>query len=123
MDGYRKNGVEWLEESNRQMISERYDQSKSNSTIEQPKDGEEEGGDDEQMPTAVKSAAIAASKLYSQLGDMWYMFANEIAKDISGQLDRLLHERVITALSIQLIDSDSFELIQFTDKRGWTLNF
>ena len=35
----------------------------------------------------------------------------------------LLHEHVITALSIQLIDSDTFELIQFTDKRGWTLNF
>ena len=35
----------------------------------------------------------------------------------------LIHERAITALSIQLIDSDSFELIQFTDKRGWTLNF
>ena len=35
----------------------------------------------------------------------------------------LLHERVVTALNIQLIDSDTFELIQFTDKRGWTLNF
>ena len=35
----------------------------------------------------------------------------------------LLHERVITALSIHLIDSDTFEFIQFTDKRGWTLNF
>ena len=36
---------------------------------------------------------------------------------------RLLHERFITALSISLIDSDTFELIEFTDKRGWTLNF
>ena len=35
----------------------------------------------------------------------------------------VLHERVITALNIQLIDSDTFELIEFTDKRGWTLNF
>ena len=35
----------------------------------------------------------------------------------------LLHERSITALSIQLIDSHTFELIQFTDKRGWALNF
>ena len=36
---------------------------------------------------------------------------------------RLLHERAITALNIQLIDSGTFELIEFTDKRGWTLNF
>ena len=35
----------------------------------------------------------------------------------------VLHERAITALNIQLIDSDTFELIEFTDKRGWTLNF
>ena len=86
MDGYRKNGVE----SNRQMISERYDQSKSSSTHGQPKDGEEERGDGKQMPTAVKSAATPASKLDSRRGDMWHMFANEIAKDISGQLDRLI---------------------------------
>ena len=90
MDGYRKDGVEWLEESNRQMINKRYDQSKSSSTHEQPKDGEEEGGDGEQMPTAVKSTATPAAKLDSRRGDMWYMFANEIAKDILGQLDRLI---------------------------------
>ena len=35
----------------------------------------------------------------------------------------LLHERVITALNIQLIDSDTYESIECTDKRGWTLNF
>jgi hypothetical protein len=35
----------------------------------------------------------------------------------------LLHECAITTLSVQLIDSDTFELLQFTDKRGWTLNF
>jgi len=90
MDGYRKNGIEWLEESNRQMVNKRYDQSKSSSTHEQPKDGEEEGGDGEQMPTAVKSAATPAAKLDSRRGDMWYMFANEIANDISGQLERLI---------------------------------
>ena len=32
----------------------------------------------------------------------------------------LLHERSIAALNMQLIDSDTLELIELTDKRGWS---
>lgn len=35
----------------------------------------------------------------------------------------LLHERVISGLTVELVDSDTFELIQFTDKRAWHLVF
>jgi hypothetical protein len=80
----------WLEGSNKQMISDCYDRSESRNAHAQPKDGEDEEGDGEQMPTAVKSAATPAAKLDSRRGGMWYMFANEIANDISGQLDRLI---------------------------------
>ena len=35
----------------------------------------------------------------------------------------LLHERVISGLTVELVDSDTFELIRFTDKRAWHLVF
>ena len=113
MDGYREKGVEWIVESNRQMISERYDQSKSSSTHEQPKDGEEEGGDGEQVPTAVKSAATAAAKLDSRRGGMWHLFANEIAKDISEQLDRLIESMHTDP---QLKDAEKSALVADVEK-------
>ena len=39
MDGFLKNGLEWLVESNKQMISDRYNRPESRNTHAQPKDG------------------------------------------------------------------------------------
>ena len=88
MVGVRKNGVEWLMESLKKMIRDCYDRSESRNTYAQPKDGEEEEG--EQMATVLKSASTAAAKLDFRRGDMWSMLANEIAKDLPSQLDRLI---------------------------------
>ena len=88
MDGFRKNGLGWLVESNKEMASDRYGQPESRNTHAQPKHGEEEEGG--QVATVLKSASTAAAKLDLRCGGMWYMFANEIAKDLPSQLDRLI---------------------------------
>ena len=73
MGGYRENGVEWLVESNKKMISDRYGRSESRNTHAQPKGGEEEKGDGGQVATVLKSASTAAAaKADSRRGSIWY---------------------------------------------------